>query len=96
MLVAAPATLRRLVMPALKSFEFLPEAVATRRYTVAECIDVDAGGAEFKRLEQASGVAYALWGDPGAGLWASAWSHGRRCPSGPAASTARAKSTNVR
>ena len=35
----------------------------TRAEIVAECIDVDAGVAELKRLEQASGVASALWGD---------------------------------
>ena len=92
---AALATLRRLVMPALERFEYLLEAAATRRDRVAECFNVDAGGAEFKRLEQASGVAAALWGDPGAGLGLGL---GSRPPLsfGPAASLALARSTNVR
>ena len=92
---AAPAMLRRLVMPALERFEFLLEAAATRKDKVADCLDVDAGGAEFKRLSQASGVAAALWGDSGAGLSLGTGSH-PLMPPGAAASTAHPKSTSVR
>jgi len=101
---AAPAMLRRLVMPALERFEFLLEAAATRQEKVADCLDVDAGGAEFKRLEQASGVAAALWGNTGAGLGLGTGAGlglGTGAglglgPLGSAASTAHPKSTNVR
>ena len=92
---AAPATLRRLVMPALERFEYLLEAAVTRAETVADCIDVDAGGAELKRLEQASGVAAALWGNRGAGLGLGPGAQ-LHASSGPAVSTSHPKSTNVR
>ena len=89
-------------MPALERYEYLLEAAATRKEKVADCLDNDAGGAEFKRLEQAAGVAAALWGDPGAGLGLSMGSHpplgaaGAAGSLGAAASTAHPKSTNVR
>ena len=97
---AAPATLRRLVMPALERFEFLLEAAATRKEKVADCLDVDAGGAEFNRLDQASGVAAALWGraagaNTGAGLGLSPGAQ-QPVSFGPAVSASHPKSTNVR